>query len=52
LDSRNKVAGTPISSTDDTYYYLTASNFAVNKEMLEDSELFATRTGAGSGQEA
>ena len=52
LDSRNKVSGTPISSTDDTYYYLTASNFAINKEMLEDSELFATHTGAGNGQEA
>lgn len=52
VDSRNKVAGTPISSTDDTYYYLTASNFAINKEMLEDSELFATHTGAGTGQEA
>lgn len=52
LDSRNKVAGTPISSTDDTYYYLTASNFAINKEMMEDSELFATHTGKGAGQEA
>jgi flagellar hook-associated protein 1 FlgK len=52
VDSRNKVAGTPISSTDDTYYYLTASNFAINKEMLEDSMLFATHTGAGAGREA
>lgn len=52
LDSRNKVAGTPIASTDDTYYYLTASNFAVSKEMLEDSQLFATHTGAGTGHEA
>lgn len=52
VDSRNKVAGTPISSTDDTYYYLTAANFAINKEMLEDSQLFATHTGAGAGQEA
>lgn len=52
LDSRNAVAGTPVASTDDTYYYLTASNFAINKEMLEDSQLFATHTGEGTGQEA
>lgn len=52
VDSRNATAGSVISSQDDTYYYLTASNFAVNSAMLDDSQLFATHTGKGAGQEA
>lgn len=52
VDARNASAGDSVKSTADTYYYLTAQNFAVSKEMLEDSQLLATHTGAGSGKEA
>ena len=49
--SRNQTAGATVSSTDDTYYYLTATNFAISKEMLDDSQLLATHTGKGTGPE-
>lgn len=38
-------AGTVISSNDDSYYYLTAKNFNVNKTMLDDPQLMATHKG-------
>lgn len=51
LDARNMVPGTPVLSTGDTYYYLTASNFAVSKEMLDDAGLLASHTDKASGQD-
>ncbi len=51
LDARNMTPGTPVSSNDDTYYYLTASNFSISKELMEDAQLLATRTDASSGQD-
>ena len=51
ITSRNQTPGATVSSTDDTYYYLTATNFAINKEMLDDPQLLATHTGAGTGPE-
>ena len=51
VTSRNQTPGATVSSTDDTYYYLTATNFAINKEMLDDPQLLATHTGAGTGPE-
>lgn len=52
LDARGLAPGGTLSSTGDTYYYLTASNFAVSKDMLGDAQLLATHTGAGTGKEA
>jgi flagellar hook-associated protein 1 FlgK len=52
LDARNAGTSATIDSTADTYYYLTASNFAISKEMMNDPQLLATHTGAGTGQEA
>ncbi len=49
LDSRN--GNTRISSTDDSYYRLTAGSFAVSDEMVKDSKLFATHTISSDGQE-
>lgn len=51
LDARNMVPGTPVDSRGDTYYYLTAANFSVNKEMLDDARLLATRTDKAAGQD-
>lgn len=52
VDARNANPGDTVKSTGDTYYYLTAQNFAVSKEMMADSQLLATHTGAGAGKEA
>ena len=41
---RGVTAGTVISSTDDSYYYLTAKNFAISMDMLDDPQKLATRT--------
>lgn len=44
--SREEItAGTVISSKDDSYYYLTAKNFNVNSDMVDDPQLLATHTG-------
>ncbi len=50
--SRNAVPGGEIESTADSYYYLTASRFAINAEMMDDPDLLATHTGLGKGKEA
>lgn len=50
-DARNMQPGDPVASSDDTYYYMTAANFAVSKEMLDDAQLLATRTDASAGQD-
>lgn len=42
VDSRN--GNTTISSLDDSYYYLTAKNFGINRAMMDDPDLLATRT--------
>lgn len=41
-----------IKSTDDSYFRMTASNFSINEAILRDPRLFATHTGATSGQDA
>lgn len=51
LDSRRDItAGTVISSTDDSYYYLTAKNFTVSMDMLDDPQKLATRTVETDGE--
>lgn len=40
-----------ISSSGDSYYRLTAKNFAVNTEMIKDPDLLATHTGGGDESE-
>lgn len=51
LDSRKDItAGTVISSTDDSYYYMTAKNFNVNADMLDDPQKLATRTKETDGE--
>lgn len=47
LDSRS--GSLVLSSTSDSYYRLTASNFAVSKEIALDAQLLATRTNASDG---
>lgn len=42
---------TVISSKDDSYYQLTAKNFAVSKVISEDANLMGTHTKEGSGQD-
>lgn len=42
---------TVISSTDDSYYQLTAKNFAVSDKISEDASLMGTHTKAASGQD-
>lgn len=51
LDARNMLPGSPVSSTGDTYYYLTASNFAISQEMLDDAGLLASKTDQAAGQD-
>lgn len=41
-----------ISSTDDSYYRLTAKTFALSDSILLDPGLFATHTGASTGESA
>lgn len=41
-----------IKSTDDSYYRLTAANFAVSDTIYNDPGLLATRTGASTGESA
>ncbi|MBD5105822.1 MAG: flagellar hook-associated protein FlgK [Lachnospiraceae bacterium] len=48
--SQNITAGTVIYSTDDSYYLLTAKNFAVSSRIVENADLFATHTLAGAGE--
>lgn len=50
-DSRKEItAGTVISSKDDSYYYLTAKNFNVNSDMVDDPQKLATHTGETEGE--
>ncbi|MCR5418307.1 MAG: flagellar hook-associated protein FlgK [Lachnospiraceae bacterium] len=51
-DSRSATSGSTIDSNSDSYYFLTAQNFAVNSEMMEDPQLMASHTGKGKGGEA
>jgi len=45
-DSTQTIAsGTKISSLGDSYYYLTAKNFNINDNMVDDAQLLATHTG-------
>lgn len=49
--SRADIAdGTVISSRDDSYYYLTAKNFNVNSDMIDDPQKLATRTTETDGE--
>lgn len=51
LDSRVPVTdGMTISSKGDSYYYLTAKNFNVNKDMVDDPQKLATHTGNTEGE--
>lgn len=51
LDSRKEITdGTVISSDGDSYYYLTAKNFNVNKDMIDDPQKLATHTGETEGE--
>jgi flagellar hook-associated protein 1 FlgK len=51
LDSRQDITdGTVISSTGDSYYYLTAKNFNVNSDMTNDPQKLATHTGETEGE--
>lgn len=50
-DSRVPVTdGMTISSKGDSYYYLTAKNFNVNKDMIDDPQKLATHTGNTEGE--
>lgn len=50
-DSRAGITdGTVISSKDDSYYYMTAKNFNVNSDMVDDPQKLATRTTATDGE--
>ncbi|MCR5655390.1 MAG: flagellar hook-associated protein FlgK [Lachnospiraceae bacterium] len=49
-DSRAVIgAGSVVKSTDDSYYYLTAGNFAINDKMIDDPNILATRTESSDG---
>ncbi|HKM03220.1 MAG TPA: flagellar hook-associated protein FlgK [Lachnospiraceae bacterium] len=50
-DSYQGTGSISISSSDNSYYRLTAKTFAINNAMIKDANLFATHTGATSGQE-
>lgn len=41
-----------ISSTDDSYYRMTAANFAISDAIRQNADLFATHTDAAAGQDA
>lgn len=49
--SEGITAGTVLYSTDDSYYMLTAKNFAVSNRIVENADLFAAHTKAGAGQD-
>ncbi len=48
--SENITAGTVLYSTDDSYFLLTAKNFAVSNRIVENADLFATHTVVGAGE--
>lgn len=51
VDSRAQITdGTVISSKGDSYYYLTAKNFNVNEDMVDDPQKLATRTVQTDGE--
>lgn len=50
-DSYQGTGSISISSSDNSYYRLTAKTFAINNAMIKDANLFPTHTGATSGQE-
>lgn len=51
MDSRGQITdGTVISSKGDSYYYLTAKNFNVNEDMVDDPQKLATRTVLTDGE--
>jgi len=50
-DSYPGTASYSISSTQDSYFNLTAGNFAINDKIIKDSQLLATRTGANDGKD-
>lgn len=51
VDSRGQITdGTVISSKGDSYYYLTAKNFNVNEDMVDDPQKLATRTVLTDGE--
>lgn len=51
VDSRKEITdGTVISSKGDSYYYLTAKNFNVNEDMVDDPQKLATRTVQTDGE--
>lgn len=49
LDSRS--GATVITSTDDSYYRLTAKNMSISADIRKDAELLATHTEAAAGQD-
>lgn len=51
-DNTQKVLDNTASDVNDTYYYMTAANFAVNKYFLDDPDLFPTHTGDTKGEAA
>lgn len=51
-DSSQKVPDESAADVMDTYYYMTASNFAVNKYFIDDPELMPTHTGETKGEAA
>lgn len=51
VESRGEITdGTVISSRGDSYYYLTAKNFNVNEDMVDDPQKLATRTVQTDGE--
>jgi flagellar hook-associated protein 1 FlgK len=51
-DSTQKILDENSNQVLDTYYYMTASNFAVNKYFVDDPELMPTHTGETKGESA
>ncbi|MBQ7067264.1 MAG: flagellar hook-associated protein FlgK [Lachnospiraceae bacterium] len=49
--SEGITAGSVLYSTDDSYFLLTAKNFAVSNRIVENANLFATHTTIGAGQD-
>lgn len=49
--SEGITAGSVLYSTDDSYFLLTAKNFAVSHRIVENADLFATHTTVGAGQD-
>lgn len=52
VDNAQKYLDETSTNVNDTYYYMTASNFAVSQSIIDDSQRFATHTGEASNVSA